>query len=82
MTLLAFEDTASSPVGDLLDVNQRLRTASELNGAILASQSLETESKLAVLLKMLSWSQDQLDAKASYPRIDDFVSAELKTKDS
>lgn len=38
MTLLAFEDTTSSPVGDLMDVAQRQKTASELNAAILCSQ--------------------------------------------
>lgn len=38
MALLAFEDGKSSPVGDLLDVAQRQKTASELNAAILASQ--------------------------------------------
>lgn len=39
MALLAFEDSHSSPVADLLDVAQRQKTASELNAAILASQA-------------------------------------------
>ncbi len=39
MALLAFEDSRSSPVADLLDVAQRQKTASELNAAILASQA-------------------------------------------
>ena len=39
MALLAFEDVKSSPVGDLMDLMQRQKTASELNAAILDSQS-------------------------------------------
>ena len=39
MALLAFEDVRSSPVADLMDIAQRQKTASELNAAILASQS-------------------------------------------
>ena len=38
MALLAFEDTRSSPVADLMDISQRQKTASELNAAILSSQ--------------------------------------------
>lgn len=41
VALLAFEDTASCPVGELLDISQRQKTASELNAAILTSQSHE-----------------------------------------
>lgn len=41
VALLAFEDVASSPVGELLDISQRLKTASEVNAAILTSQSHE-----------------------------------------
>lgn len=37
--LLVFEDVGSSPLADLMDVAQRQKTASELNAAILASQS-------------------------------------------
>lgn len=41
VALLAFEDVKNSPVGDLLDISQRLKTASEVNAAILTSQSHE-----------------------------------------
>nr|CAG8523536.1 7905_t:CDS:2 [Entrophospora candida] len=64
MALLAFDDTTTSPVGDLLHPSQRLRTASELNAAILTSQSQEKDPKLPNLLKMLVWAQDELDEKA------------------
>ena len=40
MALLAFENTKDAPMADLLDIAQRQKTASELNAAILASQSL------------------------------------------
>ncbi|XP_052202000.1 protein GID8 homolog isoform X3 [Diospyros lotus] len=41
VALLAFEDASSCPVGELLDISQRLKTASEVNAAILMSQSHE-----------------------------------------
>ena len=39
VTLLAFEDATQSPLADLMDLTQRQKTASELNAAILSSQS-------------------------------------------
>eukprot|EP00887_Chlorella_sp_A99_P006568 scaffold3.g6568.t1 len=59
------------------DVSQRQKTASELNGEILAAQSAEREPKLPRLLKLLLWAQQRLDERASYPRINDLVTAEL-----
>lgn len=41
VALLAFEDVKNCPVGDLLDISQRLKTASEVNAAILTSQNHE-----------------------------------------
>ncbi|XP_038983048.1 protein GID8 homolog isoform X3 [Phoenix dactylifera] len=41
VALLAFEDVKNCPYGELLDVSQRLKTASEVNAAILANQSHE-----------------------------------------
>eukprot|EP00245_Coleochaete_scutata_P006533 TRINITY_DN20_c0_g1_i4.p1 TRINITY_DN20_c0_g1~~TRINITY_DN20_c0_g1_i4.p1 ORF type:complete len:240 (+),score=63.83 TRINITY_DN20_c0_g1_i4:209-928(+) len=78
VALLAFEDTAKCPVGELLDIAQRQKTASELNAAILTSQSHEKDPKLPSLLKMLIWAQHQLDEKVSYPRINDLVNATLE----
>ncbi|OMO92395.1 Transposon, En/Spm-like protein [Corchorus capsularis] len=40
VALLAFEDASNCPVGELMDISQRLKTASEVNAAILSSQSL------------------------------------------
>lgn len=47
VALLAFEDVSSCPVGELLDMSQRLKTASEVNAAILTSQSHEKGIKLS-----------------------------------
>ncbi|KDO75825.1 hypothetical protein CISIN_1g026151mg [Citrus sinensis] len=78
VALLAFEDVSNCPVGDLLDISQRLKTASEVNAAILTSQSHEKDPKLPSLLKMLLWAQNQLDEKAAYPRINDLATATLE----
>ncbi|KAL7142708.1 hypothetical protein ABFS83_08G141800 [Erythranthe nasuta] len=78
VALLAFEDVTNCPVGELLDISQRLKTASEVNAAILTSQSHEKDPKLPSLLKMLIWVQNQLDEKATYPRITDFSTAALE----
>ncbi|XP_050108486.1 protein GID8 homolog isoform X3 [Malus sylvestris] len=78
VALLAFEDVNNCPVGELLDISQRLKTASEVNAAILTSQSHEKDPKLPSLLKMLLWAQNQLDEKAAYPRINDLSTAKLE----
>ncbi|XP_030969061.1 protein GID8 homolog isoform X2 [Quercus lobata] len=78
VALLAFEDVSNCPVGELLDISQRLKTASEVNAAILTSQSHEKDPKLPSLLKMLIWAQNQLDEKAAYPRINDLSTAKLE----
>nr|XP_004234130.1 protein GID8 homolog [Solanum lycopersicum] len=78
VALLAFEDVSNCPVGELLDVSQRLKTASEVNAAILTSQSHEKDPKLPSLLKMLIWAQNQLGEKAVFPRITDLSTAKLE----
>ncbi|KAL6538645.1 Glucose-induced degradation complex subunit [Orobanche gracilis] len=78
VALLAFEDVTNCPVGELLDISQRHKTATEVNAAILTSQSHEKDPKLPSLLKMLIWVQNQLDEKATYPRITDLSTAALE----
>lgn len=70
MALLAFENKSSCPVAELLHTNQRQKTASELNAAILTSQCQEKDPKLPALLRMLSWSQRQLAERADFPEMD------------
>ncbi|GMH37587.1 hypothetical protein BSKO_05460 [Bryopsis sp. KO-2023] len=77
VALLAFEDVKNSPVADLMEVDQRQKTASELNAAILSSQCQEEEPRLPHLLKMMIWAQNRLHEKACFPRIEDLVTAEL-----
>ncbi|KAM0917557.1 hypothetical protein ACQ4PT_009416 [Festuca glaucescens] len=78
VALLVFEDVENCPYGELLDISHRLKTANEVNTAILTSQSHEKDPKLTSLLKMLIWTQDQLDEKAAYPRINNFSTAALE----
>ncbi|GJJ78930.1 glucose-induced degradation protein 8 [Entomortierella parvispora] len=77
MSLLAFELNGPSPVSDLLTPAQRQKLASELNSALLISQSQEKDPKLPSLLKMCWWAQQQLDERCIYPKIKDFTRAEL-----
>eukprot|EP00271_Cylindrocystis_brebissonii_P008236 TRINITY_DN22263_c0_g1_i1.p1 TRINITY_DN22263_c0_g1~~TRINITY_DN22263_c0_g1_i1.p1 ORF type:complete len:250 (+),score=56.13 TRINITY_DN22263_c0_g1_i1:298-1047(+) len=82
VALLAFDaanaQSGNCPVGLLLDPAHRQKTASELNAAILTSQSHEKEPKLPSLLKMLLWVQDKLDERLTYPKITDLVNATLE----
>ncbi|XP_019440270.1 PREDICTED: glucose-induced degradation protein 8 homolog isoform X2 [Lupinus angustifolius] len=78
VALLAFKDAYKCPIGELLGTSQRLKTASEVNAAILTSQGHEKDPKLPSLLKMLIWSQNQLDEKAAYPRINDLSKGTLE----
>lgn len=48
MSLLAFELNSPSPVSDLLTPAQRQKLASELNSALLLSQSQEKDPKVLV----------------------------------
>lgn len=70
MALLAFEDMSKCPVADLLEPSQRLKTASELNAAILTSQCQEKDPKLPALIKMLQWAQEELMKKLDFPCLD------------
>lgn len=51
-------------IAALLDPQQRLRTARELNRAILTSQNASSETKAVGLLRMLAWGEDLLKEKA------------------
>lgn len=84
MALLAFDtspesvallQTTSNPVADLLHPSQRQRTASQVNAAILTSQSQDKDPKLPSLLKMLVWAQTELEEKYNFPKINDLTTA-------
>ncbi|XP_043189987.1 glucose-induced degradation protein 8-A homolog isoform X1 [Amphibalanus amphitrite] len=79
LALLAFEDPANSPFGDLLNSSHRQKVASELNAAILRLESsADPTTRLETLLKLVLWAQGQLDQKkVSYPRMTDLASGAL-----
>ncbi|XP_071853668.1 glucose-induced degradation protein 8-B homolog isoform X3 [Apostichopus japonicus] len=82
LALLAFEQPDTSPFADLLEVSQRQKVASELNAAILEAENREPTPKLSHLLKLLLWSQDQLESKQiKFPQMNDVTIGEL-TKSS
>ncbi|CAN8245084.1 unnamed protein product [Cochlearia groenlandica] len=78
VALLVFEDKSTCPVKELFDISHRLKTASEVNAAILTSQSHEKDPKLPSLLKMLIWAQKQLDEKAVYPHVSNLSTGQLE----
>lgn len=50
-----------------------LQVASEINAAILEMDSHESTPKLAKVLKLLIWSQEELDKKLKYPKMSDLA---------
>eukprot|EP01134_Creolimax_fragrantissima_P003910 CFRG3910T1 len=77
MSLIAFEQAENSPMGYLLGSAQRQTMASELNAAILASQCLEKDPRLPMVLKMLVWAQNLLEKKTAFPHLSNAVDATL-----
>lgn len=71
MALLAFESSAAIPTGisDLLSPAQRMKTAGEVNAAILESLSQGKEAKLVALLKLLCWGESMLEERAEFPKV-------------
>ena len=70
MALLAFEGAPNPPAGiaELLSPAQRLKTAGEVNAAILESLSQDKEVKLVGLLKLQHWGEKLLDEKVDFPK--------------
>lgn len=73
MGLLAAEIGASWPSLGLLLPEHRLKTAKEVNSAILASQAQPEASKLPEILSLLKWAQERLAERAVFPRLIDPV---------
>jgi hypothetical protein len=72
MALLAFDSMPNPPaaIAELLHPSQRMRTAAELNSAILKSLSQGTETKLLQLIRVLCWGETLLTEKAEFPHVD------------
>ncbi len=79
MALLAFDSSPSAPpsVTELLSPAQRLKTASEVNAAILESFSQGKEAKLLGLLKLICWGEFMLDERADFPKVSSLSINEL-----
>jgi len=71
MALLAFDSVPNAPaaIADLLSPAQRMKTAGEVNAAILESMSQGKEVKLVGLLKLLCWGETMLEEKADFPKV-------------
>ncbi len=71
MALLVFDSTPNPPtaIADLLSSAQRMKTAGEVNAAILESLSQGKEVKLMGLLKLLCWGETMLEEKAEFPKV-------------
>ncbi|KAF7339537.1 hypothetical protein MSAN_02168200 [Mycena sanguinolenta] len=72
MALLAFDSTPTAPNGiaELLSPAQRMKTAGEVNAAILESLSQGKEVKLVQLLKLMHWGETMLEERAEFPRVE------------
>ena len=71
MALLAFESSPMMPtsVSELLSPAQRMKTAAEVNAAILESFSQGKEAKLVGVLKLLCWGENMLEERAELPKV-------------
>jgi len=80
MALLAFDDPFTSPFSDLLSLSHRQQIGSEVNEAILKAEHVDSgSSKLASCLKLLIWSQGELDCKdIKYPHMIDMASGKIQ----
>ncbi|XP_057964035.1 protein GID8 homolog [Malania oleifera] len=70
ISLLGYKDPSSCYLAELLDRSQVLKTANEVNQAILSSQGNEKDPKLSSLLKRLLSVQNELDKLFAYPYVD------------
>lgn len=81
-SLLILRNVANNPVSDLLKMSQRNKTASDVNEAILISQTNEkvhSASTPPSLMKMLAWVDKELEKKElTYPRVKDFSTCKLE----
>jgi len=79
MSLLACELGANWPSASLLHPEHRLKTAKEVNSAILASQAQPEVSKLPEILGLLQWAQGKLEERACFPKLVDLINGTLES---
>lgn len=74
LALLAFEKPEESPFLDLLCPGQRHKVWSRANAAIMDYENKESVPRLTKLIKLLLWSESQLDAKgALFPKMTEIL---------
>ena len=71
MALLAFDAGGNVPEGiaELLSPGQRMKTAGEVNAAILESLSQGTQARLVKMLRVLHWGEGLLSERAEFPQV-------------
>lgn len=78
LALLAFEKPEESPFSDLLCPAQRHKVWSRVNAAIMEYENKESVPCLTKLIKLLIWSEAQLDAKGiQYHKMTDIAKGEI-----
>ncbi|KAF6020615.1 GID8 [Bugula neritina] len=79
LALLAFDEPSTSPFGDLLNLGHRQKVASEVNAKMLEQENQESVPQITKILKLLAWSQQQLDNKnVKYVKMTDFAKGTLQ----
>lgn len=78
MSLLAAEMGATWPSALLLNPEHRLKTAKEVNSAILSSQAQPEVSKLPEILGLLQWAQKKLEERACFPKLVDPINGKFE----
>lgn len=78
MGLLAADLGASWPADDLLQPEQRLKTAKEVNSAILASMDQPKAAKLPEIFGLLQWAQERLSDRVLFPHLVDPVEGKFE----
>lgn len=85
LALLAFDKPDESPFSDLLSSAQRHKVWSLVNSAISEHQNQPANPKLASVVNLLMWSQEQLDKHPKspcYPKMVDLSTGKISTSDT
>lgn len=85
MALLAFDSLPNAPpnISELLSQAQRLKTAGELNAAILESLSQGKEAKFVTLIRLMVWGEKLLAREnIDFPRVDLQTGLTVKTAEA
>jgi hypothetical protein len=77
LALLAFDKPDESPFGHLMQLAHRAQVAAKVNSALLASLCRPATARIEKLIKMVLWSQHQLDRRSlAYTKMSDIATAQ------